>query len=103
MQNPESIKIVERFFEALYDLKRRKAIRGKNTFVRRYGINKGNFWQIENDKSRDMFQHVWLSYLVTDYGVSAEWLLTGIGDMYTREPDSVFKFKNKAYAGKPIH
>jgi len=82
MQNPESTKIVERFFEALYDLKEKKVIRGKYTFARRYGINNGNFHQIEKDKSRDMFQLVWLTHLVADYGVSAEWLLTGRESMY---------------------
>ena len=102
MQNPDSIKIVERFFEALYDLKRCRAIRGKNTFVQRYGINRGNFWQLENNKSCDQLQLVWLSYLVTDYGVSAEWLLTGNGDMYIKEPKPLLKFKNSTHKQKAI-
>ena len=84
MQNPESTKIVERFFEALYDLKEKKLIRGKYTFARRYGINNGNFHQIEKDKSRDMFQLIWLSHLVADYGISATWLITGNGAMYAK-------------------
>jgi hypothetical protein len=82
MQNEEGKKIVERFFEALYDLKARKVIRGKQTFTRRYGINNRNFWLLEQDKSRDILQLAWVAHLVTDYGVSAEWLLTGKGDMY---------------------
>ena len=83
MQNEEGIKIVERFFKAIYDLKERKVIRGKQTFTRKYGINNRNFWQLEQDKSRDILQLVWIAHLVTDYGVSAEWILTGKGDMYT--------------------
>jgi hypothetical protein len=91
MQNEEGTKIVERFFEALYDLKARKVIRGKQTFARRYGINNRNFWLLEQDKSRDILQLSWIAHLVTDYGISAEWLLTGKGDMYVGESDRLEK------------
>ena len=84
MQNSDSIKTVERFFEAIYDLKSRKIIRGKRTFVVKYGINLGNFWQLEQDKSRDMFQLVWLAHLVEDYNISSDWLITGKGEMYSK-------------------
>ena len=89
MQNTESVKTVERFFEALYELKRRKAIRGISAFSRIYGINKGGFYKLEKDKTRDILQLVWLSHLVTDFGVSADWLLTGNGDMFTPKSDDM--------------
>ena len=92
MQNEEGVKIVERFFEALQELKRRKVIRGINTFPRRYGINPGNFWQLKQDKSRDILQLVWLAHLVTDFGVSAEWLLTGNGEIF--KPKNEYKDAN---------
>jgi hypothetical protein len=95
MQNEEGRKIVGRFFEALYDLKARKVIRGKQTFTRRYGINSRNFWLLEQDKSRDILQLAWIAHLVTDYGVSAEWILTGNGEMYTKEPPRMTGFTNK--------
>ena len=82
MQNPESVKIVERFFEAIYELKARKIIRGKQTFTRKYGINNRNFWLLEQDKSRDIMQLVWISHLVHDFNISAEWLLLGKGKMF---------------------
>jgi hypothetical protein len=85
MQNSESVKIVERFFEVLLELKARKVIRGQYTFVRRFGINNGNFHQLRQDKSRDLLQLSWLSYMVTYYGVSAVWLLTGIGNMFSSD------------------
>jgi hypothetical protein len=91
MQNEEGQKIVARFFEVIYDLKKRRNIRGKRTFTQYYGINAGNFWQLEQDKSRDILQLVWLSYLVRDFNVSAEWLLTGKGAMYVREPTFIIK------------
>jgi hypothetical protein len=97
MQNEESQKIIERFFEALYDLKEKKVIRGKQTFTRRYGINNRNFWLLEQDMSRDMVQLAWFGHLVKDYDVSAEWLLTGKGKMYTKEPPVRMGFTNEKH------
>jgi hypothetical protein len=82
MHTEDSKKVVERFFEVLAILKMKKVISGKVTFVKRYGINNRNFWLLEQNKSRNIFQVSWLSYLVNDYGVSAEWLLTGNGEMF---------------------
>lgn len=84
MQSEESQKIIKRFFEAIYALKARKDIRGKKTFTDRYGINRWNFNFLEQNMERDMFQIAWLTYLVSDYGVSSQWLLTGQGDMFKK-------------------
>lgn len=81
MQTTDSQKVISRFFQALYYLKSQKVIRGKQTFTARYGINRWNMNTLEKDMSRDIFQTSWLSYLVDDYDVSAEWLLTGRGDI----------------------
>jgi len=82
MQTPESLKIIERFFEALYALKTEKTIRGKQTFTTKYGINRWNLNTLEKNKSSDIFQVSWLAYLVSDYGISSQWLLTGNGNMF---------------------
>lgn len=91
MQNQNDQKVVERFFEVIYDLKARRVIRGKLTFTRAYGIDRWNFNKLEADKSRDLLKLSWLSHLINDFGVSSEWLLTGRGDMYVSVPQPAKK------------
>ena len=88
MQTADSQIIVLRFFEALRRLKADKRIRGKQTFTRAHGINRWNMLTLEKDPSRDIFQPAWLTYLVEDYGVSAQWLLTGVGEFYKGDKKS---------------
>ena len=83
MQTPHSQKIIERFFKALYYLKEQKIIRGKQTFTSKFNINRWNLNTLEKDKTRDIFQTAWLTYLVVEYNISAEWLLTGRGAITT--------------------
>lgn len=85
MQTEDSQKIIKRFFEAVYHLKSLHIIRGKQTFTNRFGINRWNFNSLERDMSRDIFQTAWLAYLVDEYDVSAEWLLTGRGEIMSRK------------------
>ena len=82
MQNEASQVIVKRFFDAILELKKRKIIRGKQTFIGRYEINKRNFWQLEQNLAKDIMQLSWLSHIVEDFGISAKWLLTGKGKMF---------------------
>lgn len=85
MQTEDSQRIVARFFEALGRLKADRKIRGKQTFTRKYGINRWNLNTLEKDHTRGIFQPAWLAYLAEGYGVSAQWLLTGEGDFYQKK------------------
>lgn len=86
MQTADSQKVIRRFFQALQYLKDTKVIRGKQTFTRTYGINRWNMHTLEKNPQSDIFQTAWLTYLVQDFGVSAQWLLTGRGDMMSGHP-----------------
>lgn len=82
MQTPDSQIICVRFFEALKKLEEYKIIRGKQTFTRRYGINRWNMLTLQKEPERDIFQSAWLLYLTRDYMVSPRWLITGEGDFF---------------------
>lgn len=84
MQNELSVQVIDRFFFALDILKNRRVIRGKATFCRMAGANRRNFWLLEKDHSRDLFQTGWLTVLVR-LGVSPLWLLTGTGKIMREE------------------
>ena len=74
--------ICRNFFAALARLTSDKVIRGKATFARRYNIIRMNFYQLEQDMSRAIFQPSWLYNLVMDYKVNPMFLLTGEGKFY---------------------
>jgi hypothetical protein len=87
MKNEDNQKIVERFFEAIQTLKKKKKIKGLQTFTTKYNINNRNIWQLKQDPCRKIFDACWLTYLVLDYDISAYWLLTGQGEMFTQITD----------------
>jgi len=95
MNNPESIAIIKRFYEAIDMLIASKVIRGKQTFTRQYDINRWNFHTVRQKPESDMFQLIWISHLVRDFGISAEWIMTGKGGMFATEPKIRLGFKNK--------
>lgn len=82
MQTADSQQIVKRFFIALSFLKEAKVIRGRQTFTRMHDINRWNMNTCEKNPKSDMFQMAWLTYLIKDFGINGNWLLTGDGDMF---------------------
>lgn len=88
MQSDDMQAITRRFFAALDRLKADGAIRGKKTFTDRFDINRWNLNSVEKDPTGCRVSAAWLSYLVIGYNVSADWLLTGRGDVYaSSKPD----------------
>jgi hypothetical protein len=82
MTQEEQNMIVGRFFEALAWLKETRQLRGLKTFTDRYGINRRSLRRLQLNPSTNDFKAAWLTYLVTDFGISAQWLLTGEGQMH---------------------
>jgi len=75
----EGIEVTKRFFEAIEFLRESKRIRGLQTITRRYGMNYWNMHTLKKQPSIRVLKPECLVYLVRDYDISAEWLLTGKG------------------------
>lgn len=74
--------VVARFFEAIDALKERKDIKGYQAFCNRYGIDKRNFYKQRKQPQIQIMHFDWIVPLVTEYGISSLWLITGLGKMF---------------------
>lgn len=79
---PAGAAITKRFFLALDVLVGQRSIRGVKTFTDLYGINYWNLSTLRKEPDRRLLKPEWLAYLVIDFGISADWLLTGVGSMF---------------------
>ena len=75
--------INKRFFLALDKLVEDRQIRGIQTFTKEFGINRWNMLTVKKEPNCRFVKTEWLSYLVLHYRISAEWLLTGRGTIYS--------------------
>ena len=80
---PEGVAITKRFFLALETLQMQKKIRGLRTFTEKYQLNYWNFYTIRAEPEKRLLKTEYLTFLVRDFGVSAEWLVCGTGQMFT--------------------
>jgi len=70
--------VTDRYFQAFDDL----CLTGRTNrsrLCREMGVNRRNFSKQEKDHTRHILRVEWLTHLVLQYGVSADWLLTGRG------------------------
>lgn len=80
--NPAGAAITKRFFLSLDVLIGKRKLRGIKTFTDLYGINYWNLSTLRKEPNKRMLKPEWLTYLVSDFGVNSEWLLTGVGSMF---------------------
>ena len=70
--------ITDRWFQALDDLVETGRT-SRSKMCRELGVDRRNFYQQAANHSRRILRVEWLTHLVLNYGVSADWLLTGRG------------------------
>ncbi len=80
--SPNGVAITERFFKAIDALTTSGVFRGLQTFTRSYDINRWNLQHVRQYPEKTVLKPELLAILVSDFNLSAEWLLTGQGSMF---------------------
>lgn len=87
--SPTGLAITKRFFLVLDVVIAQHKIRGIKTFTDNHGINYWNFCTLKKDQEKRMLKAEWLAYMVEDFAINAEWLLTGVGNMFKTSNDNI--------------
>lgn len=77
-----STQINDRYFQALDTVINLGLIRGVQTFTNEHNIDRRNFLSTKKESSTRQIRLDWIYYLVNDFNVSAEWIITGKGRMF---------------------
>lgn len=79
MQTIDSIEILLRFTEAWNTATVKRG--SKNAFFEKYGIDKRNFYRALREMDNHTVDVSWIAAVVIEFNVSADWILTGRGNM----------------------
>lgn len=85
MNTPETAAIISRFYQAFDTLLGSKDIKYTKNFTDKYDIVRPHFLYAKKNHDSKVFQLSWIAILIRDYGVSSQWIMTGNGEMFTRE------------------
>lgn len=77
----EGAAITKRFFHAIDVLIVQRKMRGLNTFAQMYNINYWNLCTLRKEPERRLLKAEYVAFLVRDFGVSATYILLGVGNI----------------------
>ena len=77
-----TLAIMERFFQAMEACKAEKQIKISD-YCRDNGIEKPHYYMQRKDRNRGFFEVGWMLSLVEKHHISAYWLMTGKGQMFS--------------------
>lgn len=81
----EACEVTKRFFTALEYLKQRRIIHGLKTFTDKYNLNYWNITTLKNEPEKRFLKIDYIIYLCRDYGINADWILFGRGEMFNND------------------
>lgn len=88
MKSSRNISVFNRFFEAV-DVLREMNRSYIPEFCDKMGADRGNFYRKRRgERGADKIPVEWLSVIVEEYNVSAEWLLIGRGKMFASKKEA---------------
>jgi hypothetical protein len=87
--------IKERFFLALDTLSNNGIIRGVGTFAKMHGLNSGNLRNLRYKDSWSVSSE-YLYYIIRDFRVNSQWLITGQGSMFSDQELMISALKKGA-------
>ena len=82
---PETIAVMERFYQALDTLVATKTIQGIQTYCNEFEIDKRHLYAQKKDLNKGFFEVYWILPLIQNFGVSSDWLLFGKGELLKRK------------------
>jgi len=83
MKSSESIDISRRFFEVQKLLITRDDIKSVRAFCRDFSINPGTYYLLKDKSENNQVPLSALVKMIKESKVSAHWLMTGEGDMFS--------------------
>lgn len=83
-----------RFFEVLDTLAANKVIRGVGTFAKMHGLNASNLRNLRYQDNWSVSAE-YIYYIVRDFGINSQWLITGNGPMFSDENLAISTLKKR--------
>lgn len=82
--NENSKEVMERFFQAFEICRKMKLIKNVTEFCQQQRIDKAHFYIQRKDPTKGFFQVGWIVPLIEDCNISAHWIMTGRGEIFTK-------------------